>query len=221
MATATRVLDWVVGLPGAGKSTCCAAIHADLVEQGAVLTYGSASSADDPAVATEYGAQRVQYWEANRTALIGVYNHSTKPELNDTDNFSPVQRTRVKTLLSDLCGSGAADRIIIEGLLMVQKPFIQRVKDLGLKLRVHVIETDEDECKRRFRARNEAMLGAGRLKFYPTKFNSQAAWDRCAARIQRVVDASDEVVRHACPKACAEFFVESAVPSSPKRRRRC
>ena len=180
-------LHWVLGLPGAGKTTCILAVRSGLPRMTEV-----AWTADDMGTEerrAEMGKATIHFTATDgySIVLLGRFEGAKAertPELVGTDCYTSRQRNTVKALLGELASRGKTTHVILEGLILLNnKPLRTRVSDVFASVTSYVLGVDRGLCQTRFRERNEDMVGRGDLKFYPTKFNHEETWDRIQQRM--------------------------------------
>lgn len=211
-------LAWLNGMPGAGKNTAMERIMAAVpgLEPHAWDYRAMATQAR----ANVVGKQVVQFHATPdlSTVVLGVYGDAAagKRELQGTDLITSVRRTRFKALLAELAERGRTDAVLLEGLLIANRPFVESVRRHVRDARVFTIQTPAAAAKKRYLARNRAMVRAGRLQRMPAEGN----WERAQRKVDLVETAADTVVGCADAAAAAAKTLRFIGKAGKARTRR-
>lgn len=183
--------DWVVGRPGAGKTTALSRIFKRWPNARDEKITAADMPPDIPGVRT------ASVWVrrfGEDTVVLGVYDRKRvgkKVRLRGPDCYTPLERTRIKFIVEWLAKYRADVKYVLaEGLPIANKPFIATVKK-HTSLRAIVIDTPRDVSDDRFWKRNREMVDNGQLHHMP----NDKALRRSDAVIDRVIDAADCVLR--------------------------
>lgn len=210
---------WITGLPGSGKTT---AIQDLRRRYELAPVFWTADDLASPEHKAEMGKQRIKF---NATAdlsivMLGIFGHPTKTELSGTDLYTCVQRSRLKAVVGELAQRKHTRVIFAEGLMLLNKPFIQRLVEVSDVTAIR-LTTPLPICQERFRTRNEAMVARGALKFYPSKFNHPAIWEKIGQRISAFCEAAHHVIEAVTSEdACRIILAESSCLMEAKAQSR-
>lgn len=218
-------IHWLTGIPGAGKTTAMLHVY-NVLQPRLRLFRWSAADMTSPGRAAEMGKQSIVFSATADLSIVvmGVFDHPTKADLSGTDLYNSAQRTRLKTVLTELDARGATRTILLEGLLLCNKPLLARLRTLTAALHVHVMDVPAEACKRRFWARNERMVQSGALRVLPERFRTDSAWDACVDRVRAIRHAAAVVHVHDDANVAAEAMLAHVdvcmdVPCVKRRRR--
>lgn len=214
------LLHFVLGLPGAGKTTATLSVINQC--RGLTNVVWGATDMTSPDRVREMGLQRLPFLASSptgRVVVLGAYHTAAAKrahELRGPDKYSPPQRTRVKTLVSELAARGTTEHIVLDGLALLKtggKPFQDRLLAV-CDVHVHVLDTVRSTCQARFQARNECMVREQRLAFYPTSFCKEATWDKIETRMCAFIKDPRvaKVHHHATATAAATAIMKALQP---------
>ena len=214
------VLHYILGLPGAGKTTTTKSVMETLDLHDFVWDVSQMTSPERKA---EIGKQRLSFKATPDLSIVVLGNYTTGSaliahELAGPDKYSPPQRTRVKTLLAELAARGKTRHIVFDGLRLLSaggKPLQDAIFATTKEVVVHHLDTPLGTCQTRFRIRNEVMVKEGRLPRYPTKFNLPATWADLRKKIDRYVgDKRVSAIHHHADSTAAAQAVKLALAGS-------
>lgn len=203
---------WLVGAPGAGKTTVAKSIRRKHARKSPTTeSKWNWSDMGTQALANEMGKQQIRFQvdAKGKYVELGCFEREYvrgRHGLIGTDLYSPPMRTRVKTVLTEMARRKQVTRVFCEGLTLYSKPFIERVVK-HFDVRVVQLATPLDVCEKRWRARNTAMVKRGVLQRVPPF--TKVFWEGWAKKLE-VLKATPgvEVVELAKPKEAEKRLLE-------------
>ena len=185
-------MAWLNGQPGAGKTTAAARIAAAVFGPRAVYHEWTRDDMRTPVRADVFGARRIHFRATPdlRVVQFGVFDKPHRKELEGADNINYMNRPALKAAVAELAERGQTEAVLIDGLMVMQQPFVRSVRAHTAELRVFRIDTPGPTAKRRYLARNRTMVREKRLRGMPP----DGSWERAQPKTDKVDAAGDVVV---------------------------
>lgn len=204
-------LDWLVGRPGAGKTTTVNKVFQKWSE-GRDVRLTHADVKEVPGL----GCQGVWVrFYGDDAVVLGVYERKRvgkKVRLRGSDCYTTVERTRLKFIVEWLAKHRPEVKyVLIEGLMPAQKPMIAAVKKFT-DLRTVVLDVPRDVSEPRFWQRNREMVAKGQLKHMPDG-RALVNGDR---KMDWVIEAAGANVLRCSQDDAVKAIVERRASCAPK-----